>query len=151
MGFLMTSIFIFKTIFYAISAYLSYQDIKTKNISNLLQSILYIFVLVSNIYLDVFSIYSLLLSIFVFVFFVFLSVINPKLDFGGADMKFYAIVILYLPLLYVPYFILITGIVQLVSIIIYQKIKNEKEAPQIPFILLSVIITETIMNSGLII
>ncbi len=66
----------------------------------------------------------------------------PKMILGGGDIKYILVITLYLQPISIPIFLIVTGIVQTIFLLYYQKIKKRRVAPMAPAIFLSVIIVK---------
>ncbi len=61
---------------------------------------------------------------------------------GGGDIKYMLVITLYLQPISIPIFLIVTGIVQGLFLIYYQKVKKRRVAPMAPAIFLSVILVK---------
>ena len=89
---------------------------------------------------------SIVLSLLILSFFIAIMLINRQLIIGGGDIKYMMIVGLYLGLSPFALFLIITGILQTITLLYVQKINKRKIAPMVPVMFLSVIITEILIK-----
>ncbi len=73
----------------------------------------------------------------------------PTIILGGGDIKYIMVVALYLQPLLFPLFLLITGLMQMIFLIYFQKVKKRKTAPMAPAIFLAVILTDLLYKLGI--
>lgn len=131
--------------FYLFSSLLAYFDFKYFKVPNVLVSTLFILLLFFGFVEQQLNIYSFAIAISVLLFFVALLLLQPKMVLGGGDIKYIILVALYLEPLVFPYFLIITGILQSILLVIKQKVFKRRTAPMVPVIFLSVIICDILV------
>lgn len=85
---------------------------------------------------------SIVLSLIILSFFIIVMLINRQFIIGGGDIKYMMIVGLYLGVSSFALFLIITGLLQTITLLYIQKINKRKIAPMVPVMFLSVIFTE---------
>jgi len=133
---------IFHISFYIFSLLVSYTDCTRYKIPNITIFTLLIFLLIFGYFEDQLSLYSFLISFTILTFFVIMLLIMPKTILGGGDIKYMMVIAIYIEPLLFPLFLLSTGIIQMLFLIYYQKIKKRRVAPMAPAMFLAVIITK---------
>ena len=132
----------FTIIFYIFSLLLSYFDFKRFLVPNdIVISMSFMMIvfgfLNSNIYMS-----SIILCFVVLLFFIILLLINRHIILGGGDIKYMMIVALYLGVEPFALFLVVTGILQTITLLFIQKIKKRRIAPMVPVMFLSVVIVD---------
>ena len=61
---------------------------------------------------------------------------------GGGDIKYMMVAGFYLEPLLFPFFLLISGIVQMLFLIFFQKFKKRRTAPMVPAMLIAAAVSE---------
>lgn len=89
---------------------------------------------------------SIVLSLIILIFFIVIMLINPQFIIGGGDIKYMMIVGLYLGVSSFALFLIITGILQTITLFYIQKVNKRKIAPMVPIMFLSVIIVEILIK-----
>ncbi len=89
---------------------------------------------------------SIVLSLLILSFFIVIMLINRQFIIGGGDIKYMMIVGLYLGLSSFALFLIITGILQTITLLYIQNVNKRKIAPMVPVMFLSVIITEILIK-----
>jgi Flp pilus assembly protein protease CpaA len=92
---------------------------------------------------------SFITPILILIFFIILLLLKPKMILGGGDIKYLMVVGFFLPTLAFPLFLIVTGILQSLALIIQQKIKKRRVVAMVPIIFLSVVITQIIILNNL--
>lgn len=72
--------------------------------------------------------------------------LNKRYIIGGGDIKYIMIVGLYLGVSSFALFLIITGLLQTITLLYIQNIKKRKIAPMVPIMFLSVIIVELLVK-----
>ncbi len=111
-------------------------------VPNITIGTLFIFLLLFGFFENRLNIYSFAIAIAVLIFFIILILLKPNMVLGGGDIKYMMVVAFFLEPLLFPLFLVVTGILQALFIIYFQKIKNKKESPMIPAMFLAVIICQ---------
>ena len=89
---------------------------------------------------------SIVLSLIILIFFVIIMLINRQFIVGGGDIKYMMIVGLYLGLSPFALFLIVTGILQTITLLYVQNVNKRKIAPMVPVMFLSVILTEILIK-----
>lgn len=89
---------------------------------------------------------SIILSLLILSFFIVIMLINRQFIIGGGDIKYMMIVGLYLGLSSFALFLIVTGILQTITLLYIQNVNKRKIAPMVPVMFLSVIITEILIK-----
>ena len=140
----------FSISFYLFSILLSILDFKYFRVPNIILTALLLILLLFGFYEQQLNIYSFGISILVLLFFVLILLINPKMILGGGDIKFMMVVAIYLEPILFPYFLIATGILQTLALVIKQKLFKRKTAPMVPMMFLAVIVCEVLYKTNLI-
>lgn len=135
----------FTIVFYIFSSFLSYLDCKKFLIPNniLLAMILMLLIfgtLESKIYIS-----SIVLSLLVLLFFIIVLLFNRTQILGGGDIKYMMVIALYLGLKPFAVFLVITGLVQTMSLVYKQVFLKRRVAPMAPAMFISVLIVDLMM------
>lgn len=136
--------------FYVFSAFLSYTDYKYLRVPNPIIIVLFFFLIIYGNIENTLSVYSYLLSFLVIVFFSILILLNKKMALGGGDIKYMALIALFLNPLVFAYFLIITGLVQSLQLIFAKLFLNKQEIYMVPSMFLSVILAEILNFFGFI-
>lgn len=78
----------------------------------------------------------------VLLFFIVLMLLNKAMILGGGDIKYMMAVALYLGVSSFALFLIITGILQTLSLLYVQKVRKRRVAPMVPMMFLAVIMVE---------
>ncbi len=81
-----------------------------------------------------------------FVFFCLVLLLNKNSIIGGADIKYFLIITLYLQPLVFAYLLIISGVIQSIVLIYFKKIKKRKTSPMIPTIFFSVLLSQILLR-----
>lgn len=130
---------IFHLSFFIFSLLLVYTDCVKYRIPNVTVIALFVFLLVFGFFENQLSLYSFIISFLILIFFIVMLLIMPKMILGGGDIKYMMLIAIYLDPLLFPLFLLSTGIIQMLFLIFYQKIKRRKVAPMAPAMFFAVI------------
>lgn len=133
---------IFSLSFYIFSLLLSYTDCTRYKIPNITSLALFIFLIIFGFLENSLNQYSLLISFTILIFFVIILLALPKTILGGGDIKYMMLIAIYLEPILFPLFMITTGIMQMLFLLYFQKIKRRRVAPMAPAMFISVIITE---------
>lgn len=134
--------------FYIFSLFLSFTDYKKFIVPNNIVIAMSIMMLVfgfleSKIYTS-----SIILSFVILGFFIIIMLINRRLIIGGGDIKYMMIIALFLGLQSFALFLIVTGILQTLSLLYMQKIRKRRIAPMVPMMFISTIIVEILVLNG---
>lgn len=132
--------------FYIFSFILSYTDYKKFLVPNNLLLSMSLMLIIFGFFESKIYISSIILSFLVLLFFIILLLIKPKMILGGGDIKYMIIVAFYLGIEPFALFLIITGVLQTLTLLYIQNIKKRKIAPMIPVMFLSVIIVEILIS-----
>lgn len=135
--------------FYIISSFLVYFDCKRYIVPNELVSVLFLFVVLFGLINGTLNLYGFIVAFGLLIFFFLLYLL--KLGYvGGGDVKYLLVVSIYLEPLGFAYFLLICGVLQILFLVFYKRIKKRRFAPMVPAMVLSVLIYEVwfYLNSG---
>ena len=89
---------------------------------------------------------SIVLSLVILIFFIIVMLINRQFIIGGGDIKYMMIVGLYLGVSSFALFLIITGLLQTITLFYIQNVNKRKIAPMVPIMFLSVILTEILVK-----
>ena len=89
---------------------------------------------------------SIVLSLIILSFFILVMLINRELIIGGGDIKYMMIVGLYLGVSSFALFLIITGLLQTITLLYIQNVNKRKIAPMVPVMFLSVILSEILIK-----
>lgn len=89
---------------------------------------------------------SIVLSLIILSFFILVMLINRQLIIGGGDIKYMMIVGLYLGVSSFALFLIITGLLQTITLLYIQNVNKRKIAPMVPVMFLSVILSEILIK-----
>lgn len=140
----------FSISFYIFSLFLSYSDYKTFRIPNIILGTMSLFLIVFGILENKLTLLSFILPLIVLMFFIMLMIFNKNLSIGGGDIKYYIVIALYLNIFSFSIFLIITGLMQTIVLILRQKIQKRRFVAMAPIIFSSVIITEILNFWGVI-
>lgn len=128
--------------FYIFSLFLSYTDFTRFIVPNVLLGTMSIMLLIFGIFEKKIYVSSIVLVISVLLFFIVVMLINRQLILGGGDIKYMMVIALYLGVTSFALFLVITGILQTLSLLYMQKIRKRKIAPMVPMMFLSAVIVD---------
>lgn len=134
--------------FYIFSTILALLDCKRYFVPNNILVTLLLFILIFGYFEEHLNIISFIISLSVLLFFVIILLINRKIILGGGDIKYMMVVALYINPLVFPLFILLTGIVQTLFLLFYQKLKGRRVAPMVPAMLIATALSELLYIWG---
>lgn len=134
--------------FYIFSTILAFLDCKRYIVPNNILVTLLLFILIFGYFEEHLNIISFIISLSVLLFFVIILLINRKIILGGGDIKYMMVVALYINPLVFPLFILLTGIVQTLFLLFYQKLKGRRVAPMVPAMLIATALSELLYIWG---
>ncbi len=137
---------LFTLSFYIFSIFLSYADCTKFKIPNVILGTLFLFLLIFGYLENQLNLYSFIVSLSILLFFVIILLVAPKMILGGGDIKYMMVIAVYLPPLYFPLFLLLSGITQMIMLIFIQKFKRRKIAPMAPAMFIAVVITELLVK-----
>ena len=128
--------------FYVFSALLSYTDGTRYKVPNLTLGTLLLFLLIFGFFESRLSLYSFAIALCVLALFMGLILINKTMILGGGDIKYMVVVAVYLNPLVFPLFLIVTGVIQTLFLLYFQKIQKRRVAPMIPAIFFSALMSE---------
>jgi leader peptidase (prepilin peptidase) / N-methyltransferase len=128
--------------FYIFSLFLSYTDFKKFLVPNDLIISMSVMLIIFGLIESKIYVSSIILVSLVLLFFIVIMLINKQMILGGGDIKYMMIVALYMGVKPFAIFLIVTGILQTITLLYTQKIKKRKIAPMIPPIFLSVVIVD---------
>lgn len=132
----------FDIVFYLFSALLAYMDWKYLLVPNQIMWAFLSLLLLFGWFEGQLSIVAFGIAFLVLVFFIGMILLRPKMVLGGGDIKYMMVVGLYIEPLLFPFFLIITGVVQTLFLIFYQRVKQHKKVAMVPAMFLSVIISQ---------
>lgn len=132
--------------FYIFSFVLSYTDYKKFLVPNNLLLSMSLMLIVFGFFESKIYISSIILSFLVLVFFIILLLLKPNMILGGGDIKYVIVVAFYLGIEAFALFLVITGILQTLTLLYIQNIKKRRIAPMVPIMFLSVMIVEILIS-----
>jgi leader peptidase (prepilin peptidase) / N-methyltransferase len=133
--------------FYIVSLFLVYFDCKRYIVPNELILVLFLFVVVFGIIDSSLGFFSLVLPVALLVLFWLISL--TKLGYvGGGDIKYLLVVALYLEPLVFAIFLVMSGVLQLLFLVFYKKVKKRRFAPMIPAMVVAVALSEVAYRVG---
>lgn len=139
---------LFHLSFYIFSFLLSYTDCTRYKIPNITLSTLLIFLIIFGYLENQLNLYSFIISTLILIFFVIILLVMPKSILGGGDIKYMMVIAIYIEPLLFPLFLLFTGLIQMLFLIFFQKIKKRRVAPMAPAMFISVILTKLFFILG---
>lgn len=128
--------------FYIFSSFLSFTDYKKFLVPNNILIAMALMMIVFGLLNQNLYISSIVLSVLILLFFILLLLINPTQILGGGDIKYMMIVGLYLGVKLFPLFLIISGVLQTITLLYMKKIRKRRVAPMVPIMFFSVIIIE---------
>ena len=134
--------------FFIFSIVLSYTDCTRYRIPNITLITLFTFLIIFGILENQINLYSFAISFAILIFFVIILIIMPKMILGGGDIKYMLVIAIYLNPFLFPLFLLLSGLIQMLFLIYFQKIKKRRVAPMAPAMFFAVIITQVAHYSG---
>ena len=137
---------IFTLSFYIFSLLVSYTDCTRYKIPNITLITLLLFLIIYGVIESKLSPYSIIISFTILIFFVIMLLVIPKMILGGGDIKYMMVIAIYLEPLLFPLFLLMTGIIQMIFLIFFQKFKKRRVAPMAPAMFLAVILSELLFK-----
>lgn len=132
--------------FYIFSSILSYTDFKKFLVPNNILIAMALMLVTFGLFESKIYISSIILTFVVLLFFILLLLLKPTMILGGGDIKYLMITAFYLGVQPFALFLVITGILQSLTLFYVQNIKKRKIAPMVPMMFLSVIIVEILIN-----
>lgn len=131
--------------FYIFSLFLSYTDFKKFLVPNNLIITMFIMLFVFGFLESKLYISSIILSLLVLLFFIAIMLINRQIILGGGDIKYMMVVALYLGIQSFALFLVVTGLLQTLTLLYTQKVKKRRIAPMVPMMFLSTILVEILV------
>ena len=128
--------------FYIFSLLLSFTDYKKFIVPNNIVIAMTVMMLVVGFIESKIYISSIILSLGVLIFFIIIMLIKPTMILGGGDIKYMMIVSIFLGVQSFALFLVVTGLLQTITLLYIQKVKNRRIAAMVPIMFLSVIIVE---------
>ena len=136
---------LFHISFSIFSLLLSYTDCTKYRIPNITLFTLFIFLVIFGLFENQLNLYSFIISFTILLFFVIILLVMPTVILGGGDIKYMMVIAIYLNPFLFPLFLLCTGLIQMLFLIYFQKIKKRRVAPMAPAMFLAVI-AATLLN-----
>lgn len=133
---------LFTLSFYFLSVILVYFDCKRFLVPNEIIFSLFSLLIVFGIIEEQLTIYSFMVCLLILVFFVILLLVSKNIILGGGDIKYMMIVGLYIEPILFPLFLLISGILQTLFLLFFQKFRKRRIAPMVPAMFIAVILTQ---------
>jgi len=128
--------------FYLFSLLLSYTDCKKFTVPNGLLALMASLLLIFGLIEEKITISSLIIPLVVLALFIGILFTFPKTILGGGDIKYMMIVGFFLPPLLFPIFLIVTGILQSIALLLQQKLRKRRIVAMVPLMFGSVIITQ---------
>jgi Flp pilus assembly protein protease CpaA len=139
---------LFHLSFYIFSFLLSYTDCTKYKIPNITLTALLIFLIIFGYLENQLNLYSFIISTAILIFFVIILLSIPKSILGGGDIKYMMVIAIYIEPLLFPLFLLLTGLIQMLFLMFFQKFKKRRVAPMAPAMFISVILTKLFFILG---
>jgi leader peptidase (prepilin peptidase) / N-methyltransferase len=128
--------------FYLFSLLLSYTDCKNFNVPNNILIVMFFLLLIFGIIEEKIDISSFVVPILVLLVFIAILLSFPRTILGGGDIKYMMIVAFFLPYSLFPIFLIITGILQTIALILQQKLRKRRIVAMVPLMFASVVMTQ---------
>ncbi len=128
--------------FYIFSLFLSYTDFTRFIVPNVLLGTMSFMLLIFGFLEKKIYISSVILVLIVLLFFIVIMLLNKEMILGGGDIKYMMAVALYLGVSSFALFLIITGILQTLSLLYVQKVRKRRVAPMVPMMFLATVIVE---------
>ena len=132
---------LFTLTFFFHSIILVYFDCKRRLVPNEIVVSLFFTLSVFGIVENRISIYSFVVCLLILFFFVIILLVSKNMILGGGDIKYMMAVGLFLEPLQFPLFLLISGILQTLFLLYFQKFRKRRVAPMVPAMFIAVIMT----------
>lgn len=132
--------------FYIFSVVLSCFDIKERKGPNTIMGTLFLFIIVFGLLEEKLTYISVSMFFVMFIIFCLILIVNKHSIIGGADIKYFLIITLYLQPLAFAYLLIISGVIQSFLIVYFKKIKKRRTAPMIPTIFFSVLLIQILLK-----
>lgn len=133
---------IFQLSFFIFSLFISYIDCTKRRIPNVMILTLFFLLTIFGYLENQLNYYSFIVSLLVLVFFIIILLILPNQILGGGDIKYMVVIGIYLEPVMFPLFLLTTGLMQLLFLLYFQKIRKRRTAPMAPAMFFSVIVVK---------
>ncbi len=140
---------IFNIAFFVFSFFISFLDCTKYKIPNIMLLALLTFLITFGYLENKLNFYSFIFSFTILLFYIIILIVIPKIILGGGDIKYMMVIAIYLSPNLFPIFLICTGLIQLLFLIYYQKIRKRRVAPMAPSMFLSTIVTIVLNKIGL--
>ncbi|MEA3353624.1 MAG: A24 family peptidase [Campylobacterota bacterium] len=139
----------FGVVFYIFSLLLSYTDYKSFIVPNVILGTMGFMLLFFGLIEDKIYMSSFAVPLLILLFFIAILLLKPNMILGGGDIKYMMVVGLFLPYTLFPLFLIVTGILQSLTLLYMQNIKKRRVAAMVPVMFVSVVITQFIAAMGI--
>lgn len=139
----------FTITFYIFSLFLSFTDYKYYLVPNIMTKSMLALMVIFGLLEGTLHINSIIVAFIVIVFFVVLILIDKKMTLGGGDIKYIALVALYLSPLEFAYFLILSGILQTLHLTYTKVVLKKNEGYMVPAIFLAAMLTDVAFKNGL--
>jgi len=139
----------FTITFYVFSLFLSFTDYKYYLVPNTMTKAMLALMVLFGFLEGELKIASIIVALIVIVFFIILILIDKKMTLGGGDIKYIALVALFLSPLAFAYFLIVSGILQAVHLTYTKTVLKKNEAYMVPAIFLAAVFTDVAFKNGL--
>lgn len=139
----------FSIIFYIFSILLSFLDYKKFIVPNNVLLTMFIMLTTFGLFESKIYISSIVLPLLVLAFFIIVLLLDRGMILGGGDIKYMMIVAYYLDVKAFALFLVITGLLQTITLLFRQKVLKRRIAAMVPVMFLSVVIVELLVLSGI--
>jgi len=134
--------------FYLFSLLLSYTDCKKFTVPNNILVVMFFLLLIFGVIEEKIAMSSFIVPLLVLLVFIAILLSFPKTILGGGDIKYMMIVAFFLPYSLFPFFLIITGILQTIALILQQKLRKRRIVAMVPLMFASVLITQILSYFG---
>ena len=136
---------LFSVVFYIFSVLLSYTDCTRFKVPNVIVGTMSVMLLFFGIIEDKIYLSSFIVPLIILSFFIAILLLMPKMILGGGDIKYMMIVGFYLPYLVFPLFLLISGVLQTITLLYAQKVRKRRVVAMVPVMFASVVIAQILV------
>lgn len=134
--------------FYIFSLFLSFTDYKYYLVPNTMTKTMLALMVLFGLMEGELRVNSIIVSLIVIVFFVVLILIDKKMTLGGGDIKYIALVALFLSPLAFAYFLIVSGVLQAIHLTFTKNVLKKSEAYMVPAIFAAAVITDVAFKNG---
>ncbi len=139
----------FAITFYVFSLFLSFTDYKYYLVPNTMTKAMLALMIIFGLLEGQLQFNSIIVALLVIIFFVVLILINKEMTLGGGDIKYIALVALFLSPLAFAYFLIISGVLQAIHLAYTKQVLKRNEAYMVPAIFAAVVITDMAFKNGM--